>query len=1153
MQTGLARFSFISVVGLGGIVIGLALSAETATVRPAAVASVLQHSETLIAEVPTTGKLSGVPASYSFELKSDDYFSISVPKTGTDIEVRVLRPDGRMVRSVSCSHVGPVQLSELASIPGRYTIQLSSCEEPGVELSYELVLSPPRAATRAERLRVGAERLSAEAQLLVAEYRAESGRAAIRKYEDVLDRWKAIGDRTEIVRTLISIAKLYLDLGDSKRAANYAEMAWTAAMDGQDPKMEVEALVTVGTVLLREGNVARAMESAYKALDISHSILNRSEEAEALWLLGLAHRETAEYDKAVDAFDKARAIWQGLGNRKGLGRVYHVLAAIDAVVSRPDSALENGRRALSIFKSLNDRQWQARVLILLGNLQTRVSRKQDALNLYEEAEQLLRDSGDLYWQAALLSGIARTYLDLGDSENALRFFSRALDKHKSLGNRASIAYAQRAIGNCYFASGDAQNALLYLRQALNSSRQLSNKRMEAWLLADIAFVYEAMGETISARDNLNQVLQVSRSILDRPLETSALIGIGHLLEKAGEFVSALEYHEQALRLSEAAEDRLGRVIALYRIGECLRHIGKLHEALARVETALEEVEKLRASVANTDLRTSYFASVQRQYELLIDLQMRLHREKESASWDIKAFEASERSRARSLLDSIGETQISISEGVDPKQLARQVSLRASLDEKAERYTQLRGSDPTSKGAQELGDEIRALTAEYDELQGQIRVRSPHYAALVQPEPSKLGQIQNELLDAQSLLLEYSVGDENSYLWAVTRESFASFILPKHSEIEKKVRRLRELMMARAALPGERPADFQARLKTAETQYGQAAAELSQILLTPVADRLGARRLVIVAEGALQYLPFGALPTPQSIERSSFTPLIVEHEIVNLPSASTLAVIRREAPSRGKPDRTIAVFADPVFDASDVRVRKPISSVSPAPSNSRQVAARTGSATSLTQVLRGSDAVGIKLDLPRLPSTRQEAEAILAMVPEERRMAALGFNATKAAAMNPDLKRYRIVHFATHTVLNDDHPDLSSLVLSLVDEKGNRQSGLLRLRDMYNLQLAAELVVLSACETGLGKEVKGEGLMSMVRGFMYSGTPRVLASLWKIDDEATAELMKEFYKHVLQEGLTPATALRQAQITQLQKKSRQSPYYWAGFQLQGEWN
>src|SRR5262249_29123589 len=240
--------------------------------------------------------------------------------------------------------------------------------------------------------------------------------------------------------------------------------------------------------------------------------------------------------------------------------------------------------------------------------------------------------------------------------------------------------------------------------------------------------------------------------------------------------------------------------------------------------------------------------------------------------------------------------------------------------------------------------------------------------------------------------------------------------------------------------------------------------------------------------------------------------------------------RREAPARGTPDRTLAVFADPVFEVKDSRVRR----------------------TPIAQTLRGSDALGPRIDFPRLPSTRQEAEAILAMVPENSRMGALGFKATKATAMNPDLKRYRIVHFATHTVLDDEHPDLSSLVLSLVDEKGNPQSGFLRLRDMYNLSLSAELVVLSACDTALGKEVKGEGLMSMVRGFMYSGTPRVLASLLKVDDEATAELMKEFYKHLLQEAMTPAASLRQAQITQMQKKSRQSPYYWAGFQLQGEW-
>jgi len=163
-----------------------------------------------------------------------------------------------------------------------------------------------------------------------------------------------------------------------------------------------------------------------------------------------------------------------------------------------------------------------------------------------------------------------------------------------------------------------------------------------------------------------------------------------------------------------------------------------------------------------------------------------------------------------------------------------------------------------------------------------------------------------------------------------------------------------------------------------------------------------------------------------------------------------------------------------------------------------------------------------------------------------------FGVNRSAVMIQELQRYRIVHFATHGLSSDEYPELSGLVLSLVDERGNPQDGFLRLRDIYNMRLSAELVILSACDTALGKDVKGEGLIGIVRGFMYSGTPRVLASPWKVDDDATAERMTEFYRQLLECGLRPAAALRQAQIAQPRKRSRRSTFYWAAFQLQGEW-
>jgi len=318
--------------------------------------------------------------------------------------------------------------------------------------------------------------------------------------------------------------------------------------------------------------------------------------------------------------------------------------------------------------------------------------------------------------------------------------------------------------------------------------------------------------------------------------------------------------------------------------------------------------------------------------------------------------------------------------------------------------------------------------------------------------------------------------------------------------------------------------------------------------------------VIVADGALQYIPFAALPAPSLGNdggRNSGTdpqPLIVEHEIVSLPSASTLATLRRETAGRKPAEKALAVLADPVFTDDDTRVSRNVSKAGAkektrsADSDETDIASRQITRSGLeTGVIGAEGAFG------RLLSTRREATAISALVPERERMQALDFEASRTTALRPELGEYRIVHFATHGLLNNVHPELSGIVLSLVDEAGRQQDGFLRLQDIYNLKLQAELVTLSACQTGLGKEIKGEGLIGLTRGFMYAGAPRVVASLWKVDDRATSELMKRFYQGMLgPEALRPAGALRQAQLSIWKQKQWQAPYYWAAFVLQGEW-
>jgi CHAT domain-containing protein len=415
---------------------------------------------------------------------------------------------------------------------------------------------------------------------------------------------------------------------------------------------------------------------------------------------------------------------------------------------------------------------------------------------------------------------------------------------------------------------------------------------------------------------------------------------------------------------------------------------------------------------------------------------------------------------------------------------------------------------------------------------------------------------------------------------VTSNSLKSAELPRREDIEIATRRVYELLTERnRRVKFETPTERQARIAGADAEYSRRAAALSQILLGPAATHLGRggkKRLLIVCDGALNYVPFAALPVPtvQQAERDrppvrkgvslpvanatigsrSFIPLIVEHEIVSLPSASTLSVLRRETAGRKLADKALAVLADPVFERDDERIKRG-TIAHPSPTRSIEIAETFDDRDHVRRVVndaQDSGAADGAVRIQRLLFTRREAEEILSLVPEADRMKALDFDASLMTAINPELGRYRFVHFGTHGLLDSAHPELSGIVLSLFDRQGREQDGYLRVNEVFNLKLPVELVVLSGCRTGLGKEIKGEGLVGLTRGFMYAGAARIVVSLWDVSDEGSARLMVNFYRGMLgPERLSPASALRAAQIALWKDGRWQAPYYWAAFVLQGE--
>jgi CHAT domain-containing protein len=800
-----------------------------------------------------------------------------------------------------------------------------------------------------------------------------------------------------------------------------------------------------------------------------------------------------------------------------------------------EKSIEKYQAALEIWRKLNDKAMEAMTLHEVGMIYGDTGQYQRALDSYVEARAAYKSLGNLRGEANILSNTAWVYGELGDDQASLETYDHIARVYQAMDDVDPVSLSN--VGSAYAQLGQYQKALDIHLRVLEIRRARKDPRL-AITLSNIGNCYDHLGDKAKAINFYDQSIAHRKELNNDYYIARTLNHMGALYRGVGDSEKALNYFNQALMLKKLVGDPKGVAATLFQIAQTERDQGKLIEAGVLIETALSVVESQRAKIGSQQLRATYFASVQQYREFYIDLLMRMHDANPAGNSVQAAFNASETGRARSLLELLSEAGTEIRHGVDPALLARERSLGEAIAAKAASQIKLLSGEHSEAQAQAIAKELAQLTGDYEQVQVRIRELSPQYAALTRPVPLTLAETQRRVLDADTLLLEYSLGDERSFLWAVTPDSIKSYDLPKRAEIEPLARRVYELMTARNTIVAkETLAQRGQRLELADAEYSIAAASLSQMLLKPAAAELKNKRLLIVSDGVLQYVPFAGLPDPSAADAR---PLIVAHEVVAAPSASVVALLRQETANRKPAARTLAVLADPVFSNDDPRV-----------SATRANHALPEEKNPAIDALRAAAEAGLG-DLKRLRFTRQEADEIARLAGDDLRLEAVDFQATRKLATSAAIGEYRIVHFATHGLINNRHPELSGIVLSLVDEKGQPQNGFLRLYDLYNLKLSADLVVLSACQTALGKDIRGEGLVGLTRGFMYAGAPRVIASLWQIDDRASAEFMKRFYRGMLGEKLRPAAALRAAQVSMQNDKRWHAPHYWAAFTLQGEW-
>jgi CHAT domain-containing protein len=852
-----------------------------------------------------------------------------------------------------------------------------------------------------------------------------------------------------------------------------------------------------------------------RSREVYQEALGEARLAKALWRLGEARPATRHWERAL-------SLVQGLGLESPEPMLRNQLGLAYARLGQGDRARSSYERALAGARRLGDRYEATAAINNLGLLEKEAGEPWKALLLLEEALAGWREQRFARGAAAALHNLGALYTVLDQLPEAQQCLEEALGLYRTAGTRRDEAATTMALGWVRFRRGDVSGGRQDLLRALALRRETDDRRGEAVTLDRLGTVSREIRELDRSVSEYRQALALFAELDDRQGSALTMSNLGETLTLRGDPAAGLQHQNLALEVLEGQGQPSAEAYALSRRAGARRALGDLEAAWADMRQAVLKLEGIRDRAESGDLRIAYHESVHEQYELAVDLLMDLHAEKPDQGYQRLALDISERARARGLLDLVREArgQRLAKGGGDLHRLEEEI--RAA--ERRHAALLAEGGPEAVLAAEEA--RVRRLVRERDKTLVELRLARGRRS--LSARPLGTAQIQRRLLEPGTVLLVYFLGKERSFVWAVDDREVESAVLPRRELVEGAALRLHGLL-ARSQREG------------VEDQLRLTAEELSAVLLGGVAHRLRqAERIIVVVSGALAYVPFAALPHPAE----GGQPLIARHEVVEVPSASVLAAIRERAAARSLPPGLVAVVADPVFHRDDPRLAPP------GAGGAKRIVLASAGPPPGGAVTRSARDLGVR-SLARLPFSRREAQAILALAGPRQGFSVMDSAANLELVTSGRLEGFRIVHFATHALIHPRYPELSGVVLSLVDARGRPRPGFLRPYQIFSLRLPAELVVLSGCRTGLGVGLDGEGLVGLTQSFFHAGASRVLVSLWDVDDEATARLMERFYRELLGAGRSPAAALRAAQLSMREDPRWSAPYYWAGFVLQGD--
>lgn len=1035
----------------------------------------------LVPGVPVERTLAaGESHRYSVDVPAGHFLQVTVEQRGVDVELVLLDGGGREVaRRDGFYEPGAVdRLSWVIDEPGPFTFTVTAGSGSG---AYALALAELRLADPRDHALAAAEALSFQALVR-------------------FSTWQSRGDSEH----LYAASELW----------DQALPSWDEA---EDPWGEAEALYWSAKTLEALERSSEAAERYERAADLYGKCpatfsTARRQQAHSFANLGVIQRDHGGQLAAAEvSLRTAVSLWEGLGDSVELTVALNNLARVLRLTGHSAAARELFKRSLQLARQHGDPSDEAKILSDLAYAERDLGNPQQALeHLLQGRDVLEAHETTGLTRATILNNLASTLTELGEHETARRYYEQALEINETLGQRDWQAVTLNNLGWLHRHLGQRETARSHLHAALELSQELSLTDTQVDVLDNLAILAMDERSFVEALHRLEQALQLLEDT-DRPRQRSILLqDLGMALLEAGRLGEARPPLQESLRLAREIQDVAAESDSLLRLARLDSALGRHSEAWEKGQRALDRLESLRSAIPHPKLRMTLTAARRRAYERVIDVLMAAHAAQPKASWDERAFDTAERARGRGLVELLQEIGVEAQANPELSDLAR--LLRERLHGLEAHRLQTLDHPGRQEEIDALEAEIDKLLIELTSVEGAIRRQSPSLASLSYPKPLDTSRARS-LLDRETVLLSYVVGEFNSYLWVLTDESLHAFSLPARAELASRVER------------------YVSQLSIGDEGH-EDGLWLSENLLSPARRWLDrGRRVVIIPDGVLHHLPFGALSHPRPRLRDALEPLLSQHDVTFAPSLTVLDHIRNRPPPPN-PTLRVAIVADPIFEADDPRLQ-PEEDIGTG-SNPLQPASSK----------RGGTA--------RLPWAAREARLLSSLVEPGELLLLSGFAASRDAILTGALSQAGIVHFATHATIHPDHADLARLALSRFDAEGREQAGFLSLADVYGLEIQADLVVLAACDTALGEDLKGEGSVGLTHGFFAAGARRVVSTLWAVDDRATARLMELFYQGLLRDGLSAGQSLRRAQLVLRQQPGFEKPTYWAAFMLAGDW-